>query len=128
MKNRVLLAIFLMISSPAFAEESLEWKLTSMIGLSMRFDTSNEDFNNSYQNQREDVPGFTYKLFPLEYTISNSGILLMGVGYNYHFNNTHDISISPFAFRSDQSFTLSFDLFQSNVRGGWAGLSVGFSF
>ena len=128
MKNKVLFLIIALLSQPAFAEESLEWKFTTMFGISMRFDTSNDNLQSSSQNERNDVPGFTIKAFPLEYTISNSGILLAGVGYNYHFNNTHDISFTPFALRSDQGFTFSFDIFQSNIRGGWAGLSVGFAF
>lgn len=124
----VTLTFLMLFSLPTWAGE---FKLTPMIGLGYRLDTSNSNYeNNTYNNnQRNDKFVLTAKVFTFSIPSSQSEVLLGGFGYAYQPPQEHDISFSPIAYKDPRGLTMSLDLYRPHeYRGGWLGFSIGWSF
>lgn len=128
MKNYVLLISILIYSPSIWA---FDFKLTPMVGLGYRLDTSNSNYEQSQQNneKRQDAFFFAGRVYTFEMESSESRVLFGGIGYVWQPPQEHDISFSPVAYKDPNGTIISLDLFApSKERGGYLGFSIGWGF
>lgn len=113
----------------------MEFEFNTMLGAGYRIDLnaieSRDDDYKTYhkkKNENRDTAILLGKVYFLSQEQSLSKFLFAGVGYGYQINNQWDFMISPFAFRGEAGVTFALDLYQDSAKGGWMGLSIGWSF
>lgn len=123
----LILALTMFIAAPAYADG---FKLNTMLGLGFRFDTNNSDYSNSYRNERNDKVVLTGKIYTFEIdATSNSQWILAGFGAVYQPPQEGDFVFSPVAYKDVNGLTYAIDLYNPHEwRGGWFGMSLGWSF
>jgi hypothetical protein len=125
----IIIILFSILSINCYADPALEFKVTPMVGMGIRFNPSKSEYDyNGTVNQRQDAFYFTGKAFLFESKYGDSSLLVGGIGYQYQLDKFSDLSISPFAIKGKEGMTLSIDLFRTNEKGGWLGIAVGWSF
>lgn len=123
----LLLILTMLISGPALADG---FKLNTMLGLGFRFDTTSSNYSNSYKNERNDRLVLTGKIYTFELNAtSNSQWILAGFGAVYQPPREGDFVFSPVAYKDVNGLTYAIDLYKPHEwRGGWFGMSIGWSF
>lgn len=131
MKKLILICLFL----TSFSAQALEFEFIPMVGLGYRIDFENtrnyeDDYQTAEKKKREDKDTglFTGKMFLFHQPYSQSKMLVGGIGVAYQWNNKFDYSFSPVAWKDPNGLTWSLDLYKQSDKGGFLGMSIGWSF